>query len=335
MKTLLVLGAAGLVGSHAAKALKSKYDRLIGVDEKEIRSPYYDEKVRCSIDQGLEVRDDITVDDCLILAAARTDWGTSDAEYVRCNVKMMESFIDWHKSLSKDRRPRVLLVSTIGVYGNSKFVETEHPTPNQVYGRTKFKGENLLSTYCQKASCDFFIVRPAAIYGATDVSVIGRARWFDNNTVRMVRAIQRGRFFLVNGHDGIKSLAHLDDFSYFLSELLSISNWSEFDLRVVNFADRGSSSAGELAKVASEILGKKVITVPYSIAFIGCFFGSVLSSLGIAFPYTLKRLGTFGSSTQANTERLCDLRAKNRMRTPIMMNEGFKDFVRHMREMEY
>ena len=333
MKTLLVLGAGGLVGSHAAPYLKQKYDRLIGVDEQGIRSEFYDIKLNCSIDLGLNVGGESGVVDCLILAAARTDWGTSKAEYVRCNVSMMEAYIEWHKSLPVSQRPRTLLVSSIAVYGESNYIETAEPMPNQVYGQTKYLGEKLLQEYCDKTGSEFFIVRPAAIYGATDISVIGIDRWLDNNTVRMIRAIDRNRFFLIHGHDGRKSLANLDDFSYFLSEVLSLRDWRECDTNVLNFADRGGATAGQLALLAGSLLDRKVISVPYCIAFVGCFLGSLLSVVGVHVPYTLKRLKTFGSSTEASTSLLIKFRAVHKMRNSVEMIDGFSAFVEDVRRL--
>ena len=97
MNTILVTGASGFVAEHLIPILRQAGNRVIGVDRKEQPSAACDEYIQSELSRLAfnDIRDHAAVPDVIIhLAAARADWGVSDAEFYEDNVEATAALLN-------------------------------------------------------------------------------------------------------------------------------------------------------------------------------------------------------------------------------------------------
>jgi UDP-glucuronate 4-epimerase len=188
-KTILVTGAAGFIGSHAAEALARRGDRVVGLDNFD---DYYDRtlkrrnvaevksalppEARLEIVEG-DVRDRNLVAqlfarhsfDAVVhlaaLAGVRASIGHA-TRYFDVNVSGTISLLDACVGL---RVPQFVFASTSSVYGNSErlpFVEDDRcDSPLAPYPASKRSAELLGYTYQNLSGLHFTGLRFFTVYG--------------------------------------------------------------------------------------------------------------------------------------------------------------------------
>jgi UDP-glucose 4-epimerase len=97
----------------------------------------------------------------------------------------------------------LVLVSSVSVYGRHGGASDEktHCKPDSAYARSKYQAELRAVEIAEAAGLNLTILRPATLYGEGD----------PGNVARLMRAIDRGRFFWVGKGNNCKSLVHRDD----------------------------------------------------------------------------------------------------------------------------
>ena len=177
--TVLVTGAAGLLGSHVTDLLVESGERprvLIRPGDSIAKLTEGDVEIHWG-----DVADPIAVGaaiadvDCVLHCAARTGpWGP-EADYERTNVRALETLV--YAAMAAGVR-RVVHVSSVTVHGNDvggAADETaplrEEPNP---YSRSKLAGERLLERMIRDEGAPVTIVRPGWIYGPGDHASFGR-----------------------------------------------------------------------------------------------------------------------------------------------------------------
>ena len=204
--TVLVTGAAGLIGSHVTDVLVERGDRP---------------RVLVRPGESLEVLPTAVVDihrgdvadrgvleaalrnvDCVLHCAARTGpWG-SWPEYERTNVRGLEVLV--RTAVATGVR-RIVHVSSIVVHGTDvggTADETaplrEEPNP---YSRSKVAGERLAEHLIREHGAPVTIVRPGWVYGPRDTASFGR----------VVAAIARGRMIMLGSGENHLPLIYVRD----------------------------------------------------------------------------------------------------------------------------
>ena len=148
MKSALVTGISGYLGSHIAKQLKKAGWQVCGLDIKEPEHKYWDSFAIC------DVRDRHDVDsfffqhkiDAVFHLAGRIEVGDSmkdPTEFWEVNVAGTCVILN----AMKHKVPYILYSSTAGVYwpGKLPLKETEAVIDNHVYGSSKFAAENAIT----------------------------------------------------------------------------------------------------------------------------------------------------------------------------------------------
>lgn len=181
MRSVLVTGAAGFIGSHVAELLLSEGWQVRGVDA---LSENYDPAVKRRNLEGLQghpsftfVHDDLTtaalgplldgVDAVIHLAAepgVSKSWGEAFPTYVERNILATQRLLE---ACARAHSPRVVYASSSSVYGPTlePMHESSRLAPLSPYGVSKLAGECLVGAYAQERGLSTVSLRFFSVYG--------------------------------------------------------------------------------------------------------------------------------------------------------------------------
>jgi dihydroflavonol-4-reductase len=201
VERVAITGAAGFVGAHLVEAFTASGVRVLPlVRSLDIRAKRWPEAM--TLDSAL--RDPAALDGCEVIvhaAAVRHRHGVDAAEYARSNIELVR----WVMTAAAGRVRRVLLVSSVGVYGypDRLPITEEHPYgPVTQYAETKVQAERLATRLASELGLELCILRPTIVYGRGD-----RNGMLD----KMVRMMRRGTYLVVGRGDNTLHHTHVDD----------------------------------------------------------------------------------------------------------------------------
>ena len=187
-----ITGATGFLGGALARALAGEGAELHGLKRRESDgSSLADVPITWhegDLDQPSSLAGFVAGADWVIHAAGMLGRpGVPEEEYRRVNVEGTRHVLS--AALSTGRSPRVLHLSSPGVLGPSEVpvVEDTPPHPTNAYERSKAAAEDVAREFAARG-LPVVLARPGFVYGPGDRHVLG-----------LFQAIQRGRFFLIDG----------------------------------------------------------------------------------------------------------------------------------------
>jgi UDP-glucuronate 4-epimerase len=206
VKTYLVTGAAGFIGSHLSDALRGAGHVVVAVDA---FTDHYEPALKEENAAGHEVRrvdlaqeplDELVAgaDGVFHLAAkpgVRSGWGSDFAHYVRDNIVATQRLFDAAAAAGV----RVVWASSSSIYGDAATYPTPEdvtPRPISPYGVTKLTCEGLAFSYARPFGLDAVTLRLFAVYGPRQRP--------DMAFTRLTAALAEGRPFGLYG-DGSQS----------------------------------------------------------------------------------------------------------------------------------
>ena len=176
---VLVTGAAGFIGSHAAERFQKEGMQVTGIDN---FSDYYDVALKC---ENAEVLQKLGVEtlkmdlremkhygqlsldyDFIVHFAAHPgiSAGSTFKDYYSNNITGTENILNFAKGVTNLKH--FFFISTSSVYGlEATFPETAIPNPGSDYGRTKLEGEKLLLKEHNAGRLNSTILRLFSVYG--------------------------------------------------------------------------------------------------------------------------------------------------------------------------
>ena len=178
---LLITGATGLVGSHAAEQARAKGIRVRALCRPSANTSLLRqwgvEIVQGDLDNSVSLKqacDRATV--VLHCAAKVGDWGPTE-DYRRINVNGTQALLD--AALASNSLRRWVQISSLGVYSGSDHYGTDETTePNtdgiDGYTLTKVESEQLVCRYIEEKNLPAVVLRPGFIYGPRDRTVMPR-----------------------------------------------------------------------------------------------------------------------------------------------------------------
>jgi len=260
MKTILITGCAGFIGTNLVKhLLKTTADYIIGLDIADISCPPHNrfQFIRCDVVKGHAILNELPkIDEIYHLAsiASPPKYRMYPLETMNVNVIGTINMLE----LAVKNSAKFLLTSTSEVYGNP----LEHPQKESYYGNVNTVGER--SCYDESKRCaetyvyeyrlkygyDFKICRIFNTYGPYMDIDDGRV------VTNIIKQIIHNRPVLIHG-DGrqTRSFCYIDDM---LDGLLSLMASNE--VGPINLGNPDTEcSINELVKIFETIIGTKLI----------------------------------------------------------------------------
>lgn len=192
MRTILVTGAGGYIGSVATYLLLTKGFRVIGIDNfvSGYRAPlkYFQKKFGAEQFSFYEadLHDDLS-------SIFKREKGIDAVIHYAASCLVDESIKNPHKyfynntagslnlieQLSKHAIQRLVFSSTCAVYGEAQYspIDEKHSTnPKNPYGESKRMVEKILEWYAQTKGFSFVALRYFNVCGASDDGIIGDSK---------------------------------------------------------------------------------------------------------------------------------------------------------------
>jgi UDP-glucuronate 4-epimerase len=181
LKTILVTGAAGFIGSHLCEKLLELGYNVVGIDNFD---PFYDRKIK---ENNLKIslkydrfqlfelsileinRLEEKSIDCIIHLAAKAGVRPSlldPDKYIETNILGTQRLLDF--AVSKNIK-KIIFASSSSVYGNNAIPFNESDSvdnPISVYAYTKKCGELMLATYNKLYDINYIALRFFTVFGS-------------------------------------------------------------------------------------------------------------------------------------------------------------------------
>jgi dihydroflavonol-4-reductase len=263
---------AGQLNSDAERARAQELANAgVRVDQGPLQDPAYARRVA----DGCEA--------VIHLAAAQHEANVADEYFFDVNVNGTQTLLDASKSAGVRR---FVYGSTIGVYGDSSgetLDENTPPRPVNVYGRSKLRAEEVVNSYRQVLETS--IVRISETYGPADFRLL-----------KLFRALNRGRFFIIGSGLNRRQVIHVRDLARGL--MLAASSPAAVGETFV-MAGWETMTTREMVRQIASALGRsapswRVPMWPFLAAAI--VFERTLAPLGIQPPLHRRRLDFFRKS---------------------------------------
>ena len=289
-----VTGAAGYIGSRLAGRLRRAGHEVLALDREAPAEPAADRFIRCDLCDPDAYADALAGVDLLChLAAAKGDWGISDAEYRRDNVTATRTL------LACARRAGVrnwIFYSTVSVLGPSDFALDERAPrrPANPYGATKSECEALLEDYArEEPAARVLVLRPSVVFGPGNP--------WNTNIFRLIDAIERRRFVMIGRGGEVKTTSYVDnllDAHEFLME--RDARRPSSGIEVFHYVDEPGETTAELVAKIRRLLGRRQTSVrlPLAVAAPIALVGDAAARLlGVDLPITSARVRKFCTAT--------------------------------------
>lgn len=204
-RTVLVLGGTGFIGGRLVEVLSLRSQARIRVLARSFARLSGVSRFGVEVIPG-----DITDREALGKAMAGCDvvfnctYGRgSRKESRRINVEAVKMLV---REAARARVGCVIHFSTVSAYGLPPDGDLTEDNPrsaprSDVYGFTKWEGEQVGFTTAKKLGVDFRVLEPTVVYGP------GAPSW----TLNPLRMLKTGRVVLVNGGDGLCNAVYVDD----------------------------------------------------------------------------------------------------------------------------
>lgn len=298
MKTVLIIGSAGFVGSHLTESCLSKGWQVIGVDDfssgkqdnlKSIKSKHF-----IFIKQDLSKSNSAPllekkltkigikkVDEIVQLAARKIPRYGKRLETLIVNIETTRSAGD----LARHYKARLIFASTSDVYGMSTdlpFEENGNLTfgPSHVarwaYGSSKYIGEQLAYGFSEEFGIPIIVVRIFGVYGPRQME-----GWKGNAVSAFFQQARKQEEYELHG-DGkqTRTFLYIDDL---INGLMAAMKSDDLNGEVINFGSQEKISMNDLAHKIHRLVRPKE---KFSTTFVDykSFTGSEYQDMTIKIP---------------------------------------------------
>lgn len=244
--TILITGAAGLVGCALARVLRERGHRIVSLD---LRDP--DPPARGDVRDAAAVAKAMTGCTGIIHLAAvsRVIFGERDPALCRStNIGGTRTLLE--AARVAPARPWLIFASSREVYGQPRLLPATEDAPLDpinVYGHTKVAGEHLLLA-ARDQGLRGAIVRLSNVYGSP-------ADHHDRVVPAFVRAAVRGQPLRVDGADHTFDFTHVDDTARGIAMLARHLESGQPPPPPIHFLTGTPTTLGQLAALTVELAG--------------------------------------------------------------------------------
>jgi nucleoside-diphosphate-sugar epimerase len=269
--TCLVTGASGFIGRHLCQQLQQDGIKVRAMLRTPAEGPW-DEVCTCDLASGAIPAGALTgVDSCYHLAGvvhATPLSGVPDSLYHTVNVIGSEQLANAAVSAGVRAFVYFSSVKAVADPGENCIDESWQDMPTDPYGLSKRIAEERLLETGEVSGMQVTVLRPALVYGA---GVKG-------NLLRMLQAIDKGRFPPVPFSENRRSMVGVDDL---VAAALCAARLAQASGQVYLVSDNAPCSTRALYDWMSEALGRPVHSwsVPGPLLQAGAWIGDLLESV--------------------------------------------------------
>ena len=223
-------------------------------------------------------------------------------DYFNVNVKGTSNLL---KNLENSGVPNsFIFISSVAVYGKESGIlinENENLLAKDAYGQSKIQAEELITKWCAKNNAICTILRLPLIAGSNPPGNLGS----------MIKAIQKGYYFNIDGGKAKKSIVLAGDVARIIPKAAKIGG-------VFNLTDGYHPSFKELSSLIAEQLNKKPPgNIPGLLAKAVARIGDILGKRALINSVKLKKIT---SDLTFDDSKARELLGWN----PTLVLEGFK-----------
>ena len=217
MKTVVLFGGAGFIGTHLAQYLlqTDAAETVVLVDRDEPRRTVYTKVLDSALASGRAVycKHDVRTpvppgllpadaDLAFNLAAVHREPGHAESEYFETNLGGAENVCAWASAAGCQT---LVFTSSISPYGPSEDRKTEAslPVPVTAYGSSKLAAENIHLAWqaAQPERRKLLILRPGVVFGPGE----------GGNVTRLIRSLIRGYFVYLGNRKTVKAAGYVKE----------------------------------------------------------------------------------------------------------------------------
>ncbi len=292
MKTCIIFGGTGFIGSHFTKHLleNGHIDLVYLADIKPIR-PFFglnNDRVKfLEVDVRKMVNENqfpFGVDLIVNFAAIHREPGHKDYEYFETNLLGAENVC---KFAEKVRCQKIVFTSSISPYGVSESTKDEStlPIPITAYGSSKLVAEKIHEIWQAKDVNNrrLVIVRPGVVFGPGE----------GGNVSRLIKAVIHRYFFFMGNENTRKAGVYVKELCNAIGWVLQEQNKNGETVSLFNMSMNPGPSIGEYVKAVCKTQGIKrsVPTIPFRILIAVAYAIDTLARpLGIKHPFSPVRI---------------------------------------------
>lgn len=274
MKTILVAGGAGYIGSHTVKyLLKNNYkvvvlDNLVYGHREAVLTPNF-EQVDLENKEALDKVFKKYRIDAVIHFAAYTYVGesvTSPKKYYRNNVVNTINLLD---AMVENNVKNIVFSSTCATYGNPQYtpIDEKHPqSPINPYGKTKLMMEQIMADYETAYGLKYVALRYFNAAGCDAQGELGESHDPETHLIPLVLKAIKGEIPKISVFgtdydtpDGtcIRDYIHVEDLAD--AHMLAVETlFKENTSQCINLGTGIGTSVKEIIKAAEEVTEQKV-----------------------------------------------------------------------------
>lgn len=294
-------GCAGFIGRRLLQVLRDAGHEVMGLDRVPCDGMPSNTFLHCDLlDERCYIDALATTDMVCHLAAARGDWGISEAEYFRDNLEATRTLIGAMKRTGVNK---CLFYSTVAVLGPSDVALTEASIrkPINAYGASKAACEELFEDFVRAdADARVIVLRPSAVFGPANPA--------NTNVFRLIDAIYRRRFLMVGRGEEVKTTSFMENLleahRFLMRDRFSAGRKG---YEIYHYVDSPAETTRALVTRIQACLERKpaVIALPRSLASLLGTFGDVAARFsGMDIPITSARIRKFCTPTNFAAEKI-------------------------------
>jgi nucleoside-diphosphate-sugar epimerase len=309
MKSVVIFGGAGFIGTHLVNSLLQRFETIYIAD---IRKPCWhpgtflpdDERIKyayCDVRKSIDESLFEPIVECIFnLAAVHTTPGHAAKEYFEANILGAENIC---KFAEKCGCKKIIFTSSISVYGPGEDEKNEEliPMPVVPYGTSKIIAEYIHKEWFRNdpANRMLTIVRPGVVFGKGE----------GGNFTRIANALQKGIFAYPGRDDTIKACLYVKDLCKFLT--LSANRTPGWYLYNLCYPEK--ITIKEVVQSFKKTLGYSTpeIVLPYPLITVSAVIANLMP-----LPF-IKKMGIV-------PERIIKLVKSTNISAQKLINSGFK-----------